>query len=42
MKAIETLKKIMRMMYKKFSKIEDKVFNIIFKLYGIDCLKLNI
>ena len=37
MKAIETLKRIVSVIYKTYSKIEDKVFDIIFReLFGID------
>ena len=37
MKAIETLKRIVNMLYKSYCKIEDKVFDIIFReLLGID------
>ena len=37
MKVIKTLKRIMSMLYESYSKIEDKVFDILFsELYGID------
>jgi len=37
MKAIETFKKFVRMLYESYSKIENKVFDTLFReLYGIE------
>ena len=40
MKAIKSLKRIVNMLYEAYSKIENKVFDILFKeLYGIEFKK---